>query len=52
MSVEQVELRFEAAEKPIVVRFERLLRKLFRLQAELLEVRAKNLKALGREEEL
>lgn len=39
-------------EKPTVVRFEILLRKLLRLQAELLEVRAKNLKALGREGEL
>lgn len=50
MAIERMAISFKANEKPIVVRFERLLRKIFRLRLELAEVRTKNLVALGRKE--
>ncbi len=46
----RIETRFREQEAPIVVRFERLLEKIFRMQREMEDTRAKNLEALGRKE--
>ena len=48
MAIERMSVRFEEEEKPIVVRFERLLRKLLQLEVEIAETMAKNLEVLGR----
>ena len=46
----RLETRFREEEAPIVVRFERLLEKIFQLEADMVESMAKNLEALGRKE--
>ncbi len=47
----RLEARFREEEAPIVAQFERLLVKIFRLEADMAEMLAKNLEALGREAE-
>ncbi len=46
----RLETRFREEEAPIVVRFERLLEKIFQLEADMMRSMAKNLEALGRKE--